>query len=113
MNETGKKGEDFSSEYLEKNGYRILERNYHSRYGEIDIIAQKDEEIIFLEVKTRSKKSEVKPCEYVDERKMNKIVKTALIYLGDRADDTLMRFDVIDIIYECGIPMIHHYKNVY
>lgn len=113
MNKTGGAGEDAACVYLEKQGYKITGRNYHSRYGEIDIIALKDGETVFCEVKTRSRIRGVKPCEYVNEIKQKKIIKTALTYLGENADNTLMRFDVIDILYENGTAMIKHYKNVF
>jgi len=112
MNYIGKKGEDIACEYLVNKNYEIIKRNYHSRYGEIDIIARYGNEIIFCEVKARSKKSDIKPCEYVDKRKIDKMIKTAKVYLADSFDDTLMRFDVIDIIYENNNAMIKHYENI-
>ena len=62
-------GEKFTERYLKKNGYKILERNYRQKCGEIDIIAQKGEYIIFTEVKTRAANFIARPYEAVDRRK--------------------------------------------
>lgn len=115
MNNIGAKGENLACEYLKGLGYDIIERNYHSKYGEIDIIAhiKGKESFVFVEVKTRSGRNEIKPCEYVDERKRRKIVKTALVYLCDKVYSVSMRFDVIDIIFENGVPLIKHYENAF
>lgn len=64
--ETGKTGEDISTEYLEKNGYQIIERNFRCNQGEIDIIAIQKNEIIFIEVKTRSNAHYGLPAEAVN-----------------------------------------------
>lgn len=104
MCETGKMGEGYAAEYLKDNGYTILIINYHSRYGEVDIIAQKDEYIIFIEVKTRSSRCVYSPREAVDIAKMRKITKTALLYLQEYPSTLQPRFDVIEIITEANKP---------
>lgn len=68
-------GEKFTERYLKKNGYKILERNYRQKCGEIDIIAQKGEYIIFTEVKTRAANFIARPYEAVDRRKISRIRK--------------------------------------
>ena len=73
-------GEKFTERYLKKNGYKILERNYRQKCGEIDIIAQKGEYIIFTEVKTRAANFIARPYEAVDRRKISRIRKTAAMY---------------------------------
>ncbi|MCH5185115.1 MAG: YraN family protein [Oscillospiraceae bacterium] len=113
MNKVGGMGEDAACEYLQNHGFEIIERNYHSRYGEIDIIARDGDDLVFVEVKARSERTDTMPCEYVDERKRKKIIKTALVYLGDDAYSSGFRFDVTDIIYKNGIPMIKHYRNAF
>ena len=75
--ETGRKGESFCEEYYRKRGYEIKERNYHSRYGEIDIIGQDQEYILFVEVKTRKEASLISGSEAVDAFKRARIIKTA------------------------------------
>ena len=100
MNEkktTGDKGENFAVRYFEKRGYRILARNYHSRYGEIDIIAQDEEFIVFIEVKARKSFSLVSPSEAVDFSKQKKICRTAMKYMAETESELQPRFDVFEL----------------
>jgi len=76
----GKIGEDIATEYLIKNSYNILHRNFHSQFGEIDIIAEKDSTIYFFEVKTRTENSFTQPEESITRRKITRIIKTAQIF---------------------------------
>lgn len=95
----GKKYEDVASDYLSCQGYEILERNYRSRSGEIDIIARDGDYIVFVEVKYRGNYSYGDPLEAVDLRKQQKIRHTAFTYLYKEkyAENTPVRFDVIGI----------------
>ena len=78
----GKYGEDIAVKYLIKNGYKIVERNYHfSRYGEIDIIALDKDTLCFIEVKTRTTEKFGTGFEAVNRTKLSKIYKCALSYL--------------------------------
>lgn len=101
----GKFGEDYTANYLEKNGYNIVKRNYHSRYGEIDIIAANEEFIIFVEVKTRASTCNENPSVFVDVKKQNKIVKTAYSFFVKLNDNSHLlslqpRFDVSAIVID-------------
>ena len=94
----GKAGEDCAANYLEAQGYRILARNYRIREAEIDIVAEKDGVIVFVEVKTRSNVRHGLPAEAVNFRKQNKIIKAASVFLQeDNYADCACRFDVIEI----------------
>lgn len=104
MRETGNKGEGYAAEYLKDNGYNILALNYSSRYGEVDIIASKDEYIVFIEVKTRSNRCAYSPREAVDIAKMKKITKTTLCYLQEYPSALQPRFDVIEIVTMANEP---------
>ena len=95
--QTGNVGEEYTVRYLKKNGYRILERNFRLKCGEIDIIAQKGEYIIFTEVKTRAANFLARPYEAVDRRKIAKILKTAAIYITQNQLDAYFRFDVSEV----------------
>ena len=108
---SGKIGEDAVTEYLENNGYKILERNFHSRWGEIDIIAQKDGLIAFVEVKTRKNVNYGTPAEFVTSQKMKKIIKTAVIYLENT--DCEMRFDVAEVYFNNGKCEINYIENAF
>ncbi len=114
--EIGDFGEDKAQEYLEKNGIRVLKRNYHARVGEIDIIAKEENTILFVEVKTRLTKDYGNPSEFVSFSKQTKIKKTAIFYLG--RDDIDMRFDVVEVMYKMvnNLPVlteINHIKDAF
>ena len=98
--EVGAFGEDFTVKYLKKQGYKILERNFHSRFGEIDIIASKKDIIAFVEVKTRGENAIYSPREAVDFYKQQKCVKTAQMYLVQNSVELQPRFDVSEILLE-------------
>ena len=95
-NRTGKIGEDYTAALLEKQGWTLLERNYHSRYGEIDIIARDGKYIVFVEVKTRRSTGLDHPLAAVTKAKRQKLTKTALLYLSEHPEVQQLdcRFDV-------------------
>jgi len=95
--QTGKFYEDKAIEYLKLKGYRIYERNFRCRFGEIDIIAQDSQYTCFIEVKARNSNYLVSGSEAVDFRKIEKIKKTALFYTANKPDE-FYRFDVLEII---------------
>lgn len=104
-NASGPAGEDFAAEYMKAQGYEILRRNYHSRFGEIDIIARSSRYLVFTEVKTRESGSLVNPLEAVTPAKQKKIVRTALCYLQAFPADLQPRFDVAAVLTERGKPV--------
>ena len=94
----GKKGEIKAVLFLKKHGYKILETNFKNKIGEIDIIAEKDGVIVFIEVKNRSTYRFGRPIEAVDFRKQNKIKKVAEIYLMIKNKSyNDVRFDVVEV----------------
>lgn len=98
---TGKLGEDFAQSYFIKKGFSVT-RNFHSRYGEIDLIAENDEFIVFVEVKTRKGNSMTSPKESVDFYKQKKIIKTAEYYLMKTGSEKQPRFDVFEVFQQNG-----------
>ncbi len=97
----GNAGEGIACDHLQKNGYRILERNYRCKLGEIDIIGLDGDTVAFIEVKTRSSDRYGSPSEAVNRGKQGRIVKTALSYMQSKAFfDRMCRFDVIEIIVD-------------
>lgn len=97
--EIGNLGEDAASEYLKKNGYIVIERNYRLRTGEIDIIATIDDFLVFVEVKFRENDLLARPGAAVGREKINKIVKTSLHYMQKHNDfERMVRYDVIEIL---------------
>ena len=108
LRKVGAVGEDIAEKYLKKQGYKIIERNYHaSRFSEIDIIARRDNITAFIEVKTRNVKNlgqmETRPASSVTPEKQRKIIKTANYYSTHKRPDTRFRFDVIEVYIEDGI----------
>ncbi len=97
-NASGKIGEEFTAKLLEEKGYQIVETNYHSRFGEIDIIVKDAKYIVFVEVKTREENSMVNPLEAVTVSKQKKIIKTAQLYLQSHRTDLQPRFDVAGLV---------------
>ena len=114
----GKYGEDIAVKYLIKNGYKIVERNYHfSRYGEIDIIALDKDTLCFIEVKTRTTEKFGTGFEAVNRTKLSKIYKFALSYLSiAKIPYKNYRIDVVSILLTANEtdkePKITHIKNV-
>ena len=95
----GALGERLASEHLERQGYRILERNFRCRMGEIDLIARRGSELVFAEVKLRKDASHGEAREFVTAAKQRKLYLTAEYYLSARpwAQDLQARFDVIEV----------------
>ncbi len=98
---TGAAGEAAAAGYLKKAGFRIIERNYRTPVGEIDIIAQKGKEIIFVEVKARFSNGFGYPADAVGHVKQHKIIKTALWYMqAEKPREKNLRFDVISVMFD-------------
>lgn len=97
-NEFGKIAEDMASVYLQKNGYKILTRNFRFQKAEIDIIAEKENLVIVVEVKARSTDTFILPQEAVTKAKIKSIVSAANHYLEEFHKDKEVRFDIISIL---------------
>ncbi len=96
--EIGKRGEDAAAQYIEKRGYKIVERNFTCPLGEIDIIALDSKTLCFIEVKTLSGKTYGPPEIAVNIYKQHKLSKVALAYLNQKHfPDIKARFDVIAV----------------
>ena len=94
----GRTGERLAAESLERQGYRILERNFRCRYGEIDLVAEHEGDLVFVEVKTRRGTAYGRPEEAVNLRKQRKIIQVALFYLDLHAcSERSWRIDVVAI----------------
>ena len=116
--EIGDFGEKLVSRYMQQKGFEIVERNFHSRFGEIDIIVKNGEYIVFIEVKTRKTDSFISGIESVDIKKQKKIIKTALIYLNKNPIELQPRFDVVEIVLdkrynEKFVNRINHIENAF
>ena len=108
----GNEGENRACKFLLQNGYEIIERNWRTRTGEIDIIAVMDGCTVFVEVKTRKNDRFGAAAEYVDYRKQEKIKKAAMYFLKNQDAD--MRFDVIEVYHSCGqVTKINHITDAF
>ena len=110
----GEKGEVFAMMYLKKNKYKLLDCNYSSQYGEIDIVAKKGGVYVFVEVKTRSGNF-MNPREAVNKKKENNIFATAKEFLKDyNLKDVSYRFDIIEVIgFDFDDFKINHLENAF
>lgn len=111
----GKLGEDCAANFLDAAGYTIVARNFRIRSAEIDIIAQLDNVIVFVEVKARSNIRHGLPSEAVNLRKQKKIIEAAGVFLQDeKFCDCACRFDVVEI-YLRGehVEEINHIENAF
>jgi len=113
--ELGNVGEQVATEYLEKNGYDIIKRNFYCKLGEIDIIAKDNnkDEFVFIEVKTRTNNNFGKPSEAVDGIKQKHLYKTAKFFLyKEHLLDEFVRFDVIEVLVANGKFNVNHIKQI-
>lgn len=113
--EKGAKAEDFAANYLCSKGYKILERNFKAPFGEIDIIAQKKETLIFVEVKSEFSNEELLAEEKVNLRKREKIFKVAEYFLLKNSEKLSkikeIRFDVMVVKGKSG--EVIHYESAF
>lgn len=110
----GKWGEDKAAEYLTKQGYAIIERNYRCRFGEIDIIAVKEGALTFVEVKTRANLKFGRPAASVTKTKQNKIHSTGFHYLSScNIKYRGFYFDVIEVLRMNGETKLTHLKHCF
>ena len=111
----GRLGERLARWRLSLSGYRIVEANYRTRYGEIDIVARDGEDLVFVEVKTKRTRDYGPPEEAVDGKKRQKITRMALMYLAEKGGglDTACRFDVVTVDLSGMIPRIRVIPNAF
>ena len=108
----GKNGENIATEYLKSIGYSIIERNYTARQGEIDIIAKDKNELVFIEVKTRSSLQYGRPADAIDLTKQKHLISTIKYYLYSKhLANTYVRIDIIEIYLTKSKYTINHIKQ--
>ena len=111
----GHHGESIAAHFLEQEGYAILERNWRTPYGEIDLIASYEEVIAFVEVKTRANNTLGTPEISITPRKREHMVNAAAHYIQQHPEQTKdWRIDVITVQIRAGssAPLIDHFENV-
>jgi putative endonuclease len=111
---SGQRGESLAAWYLKKNGYKIIEQNYRTPLGEIDIIAKEKKTIVFVEVKSRQSIRYGNPKWAVTPKKQRKVSMVALQYLkSTRQMDARARFDVVAVTSNHDQPQIEIVKNAF
>lgn len=112
--EIGKLGEDIATNYLIEKGYIILDRNFECRQGEIDIIAKDKEEIVFIEVKTRTSDKYGTPSEAVNKIKQKHMLQSIKYYLYIKnLNQEFIRIDVIEVYIKNNTFKVNHIKQAF
>ena len=111
--ELGDKGEGIAADYLQKEGYEVLARNYRYSRNEVDIIASKNDLLVFVEVKTRTSTYFGYPEESVTDRKAELIMEAADNYIFDNDWQGDIRFDIIAIEFQSNQYQVHHFRDAF
>lgn len=110
--EKGKLGEKIALKYIISKGGKVVERNYRTKMGEVDLIAKLNGELVFIEVKSRKNVDYGYPSESVDYKKKRRITNVAKYYILDNSlDDLSIRFDVIEIYF--NEKKVNHIVNAF
>lgn len=112
-NELGEKGEKFAVEYLLKNDYKILEKNYRYLKAEVDVIAQKGSTLVGVEVKTRSSDYFGDPQDFITPKKIKLLVSAIDYYVVQRDLDVEVRFDIIAILHQNNKFTMEHFEDAF
>ncbi len=110
-------GEECAAKYLKKRKYKIVTRNFKTIFGEVDIIARNRNEIVFVEVKTRSTKSFASPAEFVDNEKISRIIRVAEFFMKHYKCKLSPRIDVVEVYLSINddtytVERVNHLENV-
>lgn len=114
-NPTALLGEDLATEYLKKNRYKLIERNYRKSYTEIDIICTKSNILVFVEVKTRTNEKYGTPFEGISRKKLQNLIKTAQYYSQSNPKlPKSLRIDAISVLIDenKGTYKLEHLENI-
>jgi putative endonuclease len=110
----GRGGEEAAVLYLERQGYQIRSRNFRCRFGELDVVAEKEGTVCFVEVRMRSTATWGDPSQTVSWGKQRKVVKAALHYMFANAlGDRMVRFDVISVVGRGAAAQVEHIPNAF
>ena len=110
--EKGKLGEEIAFKYILSRGGNVIEKNYRTKMGEVDLIARLNGELVFVEVKSRSNINYGYPSESVNYKKKRKIINVAKYYILENSLENLsIRFDVIEIYF--NEKKINHIENAF
>ena len=113
MQSIGKKGEDQAVEFLKEKGYKILERNYRFKKSEVDLICQKEDLLIFVEVKARRSKTYGYPESFVSANQQKAIIRASQEYVIANSWKRDIRFDIVAILELKGRSEVEHFKDAF
>lgn len=113
IGKTGEKGEKIAARFLEKKGYTIIAKNFQTRFGEIDIICQNKQYLVFAEVKTRGERFLVSGRDAVGFAKQQRILKAAIQYMQNDPVELQPRFDVVEVVFGEKECQIEHIENAF
>lgn len=111
----GQYGEKLAAKFLKRKGYKILQRNYFTKFGEIDIIARDGSELVFVEVKTRSDQLYGNPENAIDEQKLHHLQRMAQIYVLEKNLGNIpIRIDAVSVFIDLVMKekVIEHFINI-
>lgn len=110
----GQSGEAIAFTHLIKSGYNVLEKNWRTQHLEVDIIAENESFIVFVEVKTRRSNAFGEPEIFVNKQKQRHLIRAANQYVEQKKIDKEVRFDIISIVHAPGAdPQIHHIQDAF
>lgn len=112
-NDLGKTGEQLAVNYLQEKGYKIIRRNFRYLKAEVDIIVKKDNEIIGVEVKTRTSDYFGNPQDFINQKKIKLMVLALDYYVTENDLDVEVRFDIIAILKQKNAFQIEHLKDAF
>jgi len=112
--QTGKIGEKMAEEYLKEQGYKTIERNFKTKYAEIDLVAKRGSELVFVEVKTRRGEMFGAPEESLNKKKLRKLWLNAQGYINQKRWQGPYRIDAVCIVLnpDNTINRLNHYPNI-
>ncbi|MCG8324331.1 MAG: YraN family protein [Thiotrichales bacterium] len=112
---SGRKAEDIACKHLENSGMQLLSRNFHGRFGEIDLVMRKDPIVVFVEVRYRNNNRVLETSETIDTRKCTRIIKTAQQFMQSMKDPDQFqfRFDVVTITGTLDDPAINWIQDAF
>jgi putative endonuclease len=110
----GRAGEDAAADFLRRRGFELVARNYHTPFGELDVVAEKDGGLVFAEVKTARAGASIDPRSQFTPRKVTRIYKAALHFLDKErpSEEPDFRFDFLVAVRKKGAYEIEHYEAV-
>jgi len=109
---TGRQGEEIAAGFLVDKGYRLIQRNWHTQVGELDLIMEEGDTLVFVEVRTRRGKSFGSPEESITPAKQTRLIELAQTYLQETNEFSRpWRIDVVGVLLGPGLPQINHIEN--